>query len=104
MRRRCRVARWSDPIGVPLRDRSRTWRGVEREYRRQGESSSSGGETAGGESVLVDDQAEWLDDETVLYGMVDGRVWQRPADGSGAPRRFLDHALSAAVIAARRCS
>ena len=48
---------------------------------------------------LVDDQAEWLDDETVLYGLPDGRIWAQPADGSGEPRVFLENALSPAVIA-----
>ena len=56
-------------------------------------------ETALADSRLVDDQAEWLDDETVLYGLADGRVWAQPADGSGGPRVFLENALSPAVIA-----
>jgi hypothetical protein len=59
-------------------------------------------ETKLAESGLVDDQAEWLDGETVLYGKLDGSIWRQPADGSGAPRKFLDHALSPAVIAAAR--
>ena len=57
-------------------------------------------ETKLAESGTVDDQAEWLDDETVLYGMVDGTIWQQPADGSGTPQRFLNDALSPAVVAA----
>ncbi|MDX6679012.1 MAG: hypothetical protein QOE31_3064 [Solirubrobacteraceae bacterium] len=57
-------------------------------------------ETKLAESGLVDDQAEWLDNDTVLYGMTDATIWQQPADGSGAPRPFLDHALSPAVVAA----
>ena len=59
-------------------------------------------ETKLAESGLVDDQAEWLDDDTVLYGRFDGSVWRQPADGSGTPSRFLDHALSPAVVAASR--
>lgn len=55
-------------------------------------------ETALADSRLVDDQAEWLDDETVLYGRVDGQIWAQPADGSGSPRVFLQDALSPAVI------
>ncbi|MCA1656636.1 MAG: hypothetical protein LC713_02830 [Actinobacteria bacterium] len=57
-------------------------------------------ETKLAESGLVDDQAEWLDNDTVLYGMTDATIWQQPADGGGTPRRFLDHALSPAVVAA----
>ena len=56
-------------------------------------------ETALADSRLVDDQPEWLDDDTVLYGLVDGRIWAQPADGSGSPRVFLDDALSPAVLA-----
>jgi hypothetical protein len=36
----------------------------------------------------IDDQAEWLDDRTVIYG--DGQdVWAARADGRGRPRRVL---------------
>ncbi len=55
-------------------------------------------ETKLAESRVVDDQAEWLDDDTVLYGMTDAGVWAQPADGSGEPRLFLDDALSPAVV------
>jgi hypothetical protein len=41
----------------------------------------------------VDDQAEWLDNRRLLYGVgVD--VWTAPADGSGRPQRFLANATS----------
>ena len=41
----------------------------------------------------IDDQAEWLDNRTLLYGIgVD--VWSAPADGSGRPQRFLADAAS----------
>jgi hypothetical protein len=41
----------------------------------------------------IDDQAEWLDNRRLLYGIgVD--VWVAPADGSGQPQRFLAHAAS----------
>jgi hypothetical protein len=56
------------------------------------------------ETRNVDDQAEWLDDEHVLYALPggDGRTaimdeWITPADGSGAPRLFLPEAYSAGV-------
>ena len=41
-------------------------------------------ETPLAETRSVDDQAEWLDDDHVLYG-VDGAVYAVPADGSGEP-------------------
>jgi hypothetical protein len=54
-------------------------------------------ETPLAETRSVDDQAEWLDDRHVLYGL-DGQVWTVPADGSGAPRRFIGRAESPAVV------
>lgn len=51
------------------------------------------------ETRSVDDQAEWLDDEQVLYGVEDA-VWVVRADGSGAPRRLLESADSPAVVRA----
>jgi hypothetical protein len=58
------------------------------------------------ETRNVDDQAEWLDGEHVLYGLPDDTgaatastsVWMLNADGTGEPRRLVAHALSPAVI------
>jgi hypothetical protein len=58
------------------------------------------------ETRNVDDQAEWLDDEHVLYGLPDDvgtatastSVWMLNADGSGEPLRLMSRALSPAVI------
>src|SRR2546421_3168631 len=49
------------------------------------------------ESRTVDDQAEWLDGRTVLYGLpvpgiLDSNIWSVPADGTGSPVKFLAHA------------
>ena len=56
------------------------------------------------ETRNVDDQAEWLDDEHVLYALPGGEgrtaimdEWITPADGSGEPRLFLPEAYSAGV-------
>jgi hypothetical protein len=54
-------------------------------------------ETALAETKTVDDQAEWLDADRILYGR-DGDLWVVAADGSGTPRRFLAGADSPAVI------
>jgi hypothetical protein len=54
-------------------------------------------ETPLAETRSVDDQAEWLDDDHVLYGLA-GDVWRVRADGRGRPSRFLDDALSPAVV------
>jgi hypothetical protein len=44
----------------------------------------------------IDDQAEWLDDERVVYGN-DNKLWVVPADGSGRPEKLLSYAFSPAV-------
>jgi hypothetical protein len=54
-------------------------------------------ETALAEGRNFDDQAEWLDDDTVMYGL-DEQIWVVPADGSGQPRRYIAGADSPAVV------
>jgi hypothetical protein len=44
----------------------------------------------------IDDQAEWLDDDHVVYGN-DNKLLVVPADGSGEPRLLLPYAFSPAV-------
>jgi len=52
----------------------------------------------------IDDQVEWLDDSTLLYGMPrddqpgDADVCAIPADGSGASALFIEHASSPSVV------
>jgi Tol biopolymer transport system component len=51
----------------------------------------------------VDDQAAWLDDNTVTYAKLDentGRLslWSVPADGTGAPTKLADDAESPAAL------
>ncbi|BEL08485.1 PD40 domain-containing protein [Actinoplanes sichuanensis] len=57
------------------------------------------------ETRSIDDQAEWLDDSTILYGLshnTDGSassdVWKVPADGSGKPEVLISDAWSPAVV------
>ena len=67
---------------------------------------SSGAVTPLAELRSVDDQAEWLDDSTILYALPDASaptpmvtdVWRVPADGSGAPDLLLEGASSPAVL------
>ncbi len=54
-------------------------------------------ETPLAETRNVDDQAEWLDDGRVLYGL-DESIWVVAADGSSEPRRLLSSADSPAVV------
>jgi hypothetical protein len=56
-------------------------------------------ETALAETRVVDDQVEWLDDQTVLYGL-EASVWATASDGSGNPRRLIADALSPAAVRA----
>jgi Tol biopolymer transport system component len=65
----------------------------------------TGTETVLAETRSVDDQAEWLDDRTVLYGLArdapgtaTSDIWQVPADGSGTPRLLVRDAWSPAVV------
>jgi hypothetical protein len=57
-----------------------------------------------GENRSVDDQLEWLDDERVLYtlidtsGIVGNSVWTIRADGSGTAEQFLAGASSPALV------
>ena len=53
----------------------------------------TGADVATAERRPIDDQAEWLDNARLLYGIgVD--VFVVPADGSGSAQRFLAHAAS----------
>ncbi len=65
---------------------------------------ATGNETILAETRSVDDQVEWLDDNTILYALSrDGSegqsdVWQVPADGTGAPTVFIPDATSPSVV------
>ncbi|BCJ57092.1 hypothetical protein [Micromonospora endophytica] len=66
---------------------------------------ASGTETLLAETRSVDDQVEWLDDRSVLYGLPRGRpgtassdVWSVPADGRGTPALLIPDAWSPAVV------
>jgi hypothetical protein len=56
-------------------------------------------ETPLAETSSVDDQVEWLDDETLLYGER-AKVWAVRADGTGEPRVVAPDALSPAAVRA----
>ena len=59
-------------------------------------------ETPLAETVSVDDQAEWFDNQRVLYAIVDGAAWMSimvvPSDGSGQPQLFAKGATSPAIV------
>ncbi|KRC62780.1 hypothetical protein ASE14_02890 [Agromyces sp. Root81] len=56
------------------------------------------------EPASIDDQVEWLDDDTLLYGRTqenspgDADVYTIRADGSTDPELFIEHAWSPAVV------
>lgn len=58
---------------------------------------ASGKETLLAETRSVDDQAVWLDDRTVAYGLESG-IWAVPADGSGAARELVQGGASPAGV------
>ena len=58
------------------------------------------------ETRSVDDQVEWLNDQTVMYGLIAApsgtavtNVWTVPGDGTGAPVLLLQGAASPTVVA-----
>ena len=61
-------------------------------------------ETVVSDKHSVDDQVEWLDDSTLLYGLPrtdvvgDSDIWSVPADGSAPPTVFIEHAWSPSVV------
>lgn len=65
----------------------------------------TGRETLLSEERSVDDQVEWLDDGTVVYGLprsgsgtATSDVWAVPASGRGVPRVLVHDAWSPAVV------
>ncbi len=58
---------------------------------------ATGRETRLSERRSVDDQVEWLDDATILYGLAND-IWRVRADGTGRPRLYLADARSPAVV------
>lgn len=65
----------------------------------------TGKETLLAEGRTVDDQAEWLNDTQVIYGLPRGQsgtassdVWTVPADGTGSPTKLISDAWSPAVV------
>ncbi|WP_229068321.1 hypothetical protein [Actinoplanes sp. DH11] len=65
----------------------------------------TGEETVLAETRSVDDQVEWLDDETIVYGLAredassaSSDVWSVPADGTGTPKVLVSDAWSPAVV------
>lgn len=63
----------------------------------------TGADTPITETRSVDDQAAWLDDEHVLYGLPDDsgagfNIWVAPANGGGTARVWLHQAYSPAVV------
>jgi hypothetical protein len=65
---------------------------------------ANGQRTTLAESRSVDDQPEWLDDNTVSYGLPSASlpgstgIWAVPADGTGMPRLVIEGGWSPAVV------
>ena len=66
----------------------------------------TGTETLLAETHSVDDQVEWLDNQTLVYGLArtgasgaaTSDIWAVAADGTGAPRTLIRDAWSPAVV------
>lgn len=64
----------------------------------------TGRETVLSETRSVDDQIEWLDDQTLLYGLArdsgsgDSDIWQIKADPAARSSLYIEHAWSPSVV------
>lgn len=54
-------------------------------------------ETPLAEDQPIDDQVQWLDEDTIVYGNGEA-IWSVPADGSGTAERFLAAANSPSIV------
>ena len=80
--------------------------GAQREWRLHVLDLRTMSDTTLAETRGVDDQAEWLDDARVAYGLqdqgppatLDVNLWTVAADGTGTPSLYLSHATSPAVV------
>lgn len=65
---------------------------------------AGGTETVLSEQQSIDDQIEWLDDSTLLYGLpragseVDSDIWSIGTDPAAVPALFIEHASSPSVV------
>ena len=65
---------------------------------------ATGHETVLPEKRSVDDQVDWLDNSTLLYGIPrtdspgDSDIWSIASDGSAAGSRYIQHAWSPSVV------
>lgn len=65
---------------------------------------ASGTEAVLSEQQSIDDQIEWLDNSTVLYGLprdgteLDSDIWSIKTDPSAKPTLFIEHAWSPSVV------
>lgn len=66
---------------------------------------ATGRETLTSDTRSVDDQVEWLDDSTLLYGMprsgaeaTTSDIWRVPADGTGKAEIYIEQGSSPAVV------
>ncbi|QCB97228.1 hypothetical protein E5206_10060 [Arthrobacter sp. PAMC25564] len=65
---------------------------------------ASGTESVLAEQQSIDDQIEWLDNSTLLYGLprdgseVDSDIWSIRTDPSARPALFIEHAWSPSVV------
>lgn len=50
------------------------------------------------EARSIDDQVEWLDNDTLSYAVVEDDIYKVPADGSGSPVVLLEDATSLASV------
>lgn len=86
------------PDGTRLVFKKRVDSGVEDPWRLYALDLASMEETPLAEGRNVDDQASWLDGDTVAYA-IGGDVWSVSADGTGTPKVIAPDASSPVIVA-----
>ena len=90
------------PDGGTLAFKKRISSGGDRPWRLHVLDLATGKETPIPGAEGIDDQAAWLDDDTLLYAMPraggGSDVWAAPAGGSGKPRLLIRDASSPSVV------
>ena len=93
------------PDGARLVFKSRTTEGGRFLWRLHILDLNTGHKAIVNETRSVDDQAEWLDNDHLLYGLprniagiASTDIWLARADGTGTPRMFLANASSPCVV------
>ena len=92
------------PDGTRIAFKKNTGSGLKPHWKIAILDMATGGETILSEGRSVDDQIEWIDNKSLLYGMSrdgeagDSDIWRITADAGGQPELYIEHAWSPSVV------